>query len=92
MSPQNRGPDIAEVTPEEIKRSTRYPEVLQQALRVWLSQQLKGDAPPEVSEVRRNVATPGGTVAAIRVMVSSSMTPGPLGMAETSPRAARHPR
>ncbi len=52
MRPQNGGPDIIEVTPEEIKRSTRDPEVLHQALQVWLSQRLKADTPPEVSEVR----------------------------------------
>jgi hypothetical protein len=33
------------------------------------------------------VAIGGGTVAAIRAMASSEMTPGPLGMAETSPTA-----
>lgn len=37
--------------------------------------------------VSRKVATPGGTVVAISVMVSSAMTPGPLGMAETNPNA-----
>jgi hypothetical protein len=30
----------------------------------------------------------GGTIAAISAMVSSAMTPGPLGMAETNPNAA----
>jgi hypothetical protein len=38
--------------------------------------------------VSRKVATPGGTVAAISAIVSSAITPGPLGMAETSPSAA----
>ena len=33
------------------------------------------------------MAIGGGTVAAIRAITSSEMTPGPLGMAETSPKA-----
>src|SRR5215831_12087095 len=37
--------------------------------------------------VRRNVATGGGTDAAIWAICSSLITPGPLGIAETSPRA-----
>ena len=37
--------------------------------------------------VSRNVDTPGGTVPAIAAMVSSGITPGPLGMANTSPIA-----
>ena len=39
------------------------------------------------SLVSRNVAIGGGTVAAIRAMIASEMTPGPLGMAEMRPRA-----
>src|SRR5438093_9849539 len=38
--------------------------------------------------VRRNGATGGGTAAAIAAMRSSGMTPGPLGISETRPRAA----
>jgi hypothetical protein len=41
----------------------------------------------ECSPVSRKVETGGGTLAAIRRIVSSEMTPGPLGMAETSPKA-----
>jgi len=41
-----------------------------------------------VSEVSRKVATGGGTPAAISVMSSSGMGPGPLGMCETSPSAS----
>jgi hypothetical protein len=41
----------------------------------------------ECSLVSRNVAIGGGTVAAIRAIASSEITPGPLGMAETSPTA-----
>jgi len=37
--------------------------------------------------VSRNVATPGGATAAISAIRSSEITPGPLGMAETSPSA-----
>jgi hypothetical protein len=37
--------------------------------------------------VSRKVATPGGTTAAISAIVSSGITPGPLGIAETRPRA-----
>src|SRR2546425_6720974 len=39
-------------------------------------------------QVRRNGDTGGGTVAAMAAMRSSGMTPGPLGMSETRPRAA----
>ncbi len=35
----------------------------------------------------QEVATPGGTVAAISAMRLSGMTPGPLGIVETSPNA-----
>jgi hypothetical protein len=38
-------------------------------------------------EVSKNVPIGGGTVAAIFAMSSSLMTPGPLGMCETEPRA-----
>src|SRR5215210_7335963 len=38
--------------------------------------------------VRRKEETPGGTVAAIAAINSSSITPGPFGMAETRPSAA----
>jgi hypothetical protein len=38
-------------------------------------------------QVRRNVATPGGTDAAISAIASSEITPGPLGIADTSPTA-----
>ena len=41
----------------------------------------------ECSLVSRKVAIGGGTVAAIRAIASSEMTPGPLGMAETRPKA-----
>jgi hypothetical protein len=37
--------------------------------------------------VRRNVATGGGTLAAISVIRSSEITPGPLGISETKPSA-----
>jgi aminoglycoside phosphotransferase (APT) family kinase protein len=57
MNPQNGGPAAAEPAPEEIKRSTRHPEVLHQALQVWISDRLKGDAPPEVSAVTSPSAT-----------------------------------
>jgi len=36
---------------------------------------------------QQNESTPGGMVAAICAMVSSGITPGPLGIAETSPTA-----
>jgi hypothetical protein len=39
------------------------------------------------NEVSRNVAMGGGTTAVMRTMVASSITPGPLGMEETRPRA-----
>jgi hypothetical protein len=42
-------------------------------------------------EVSRNVATPGGTIAAISVMRASAMTPGPLGISDTSPSAEAPP-
>lgn len=45
-------------------------------------------ASESVSAVRRNVATAGGTDAAISAMRFSAITPGPLGMGETSPSAA----
>jgi hypothetical protein len=38
--------------------------------------------------VRRNVPIDGGTVAAISAIESSLITPGPLGMLDTNPRAA----
>jgi hypothetical protein len=38
-------------------------------------------------DVSRNVATGGGTRAAIRGIRSSSITPGPLGMCDTKPSA-----
>lgn len=57
MSPQNGGPAAAGPIPEEIKRSTRNPEALHQALQAWLSDRLKADAPPEVSEVTSPSAT-----------------------------------
>src|SRR5258708_31222482 len=37
--------------------------------------------------VSRKDPTPGGTVRAISAIVSSAITPGPLGIAETRPRA-----
>ena len=37
--------------------------------------------------VSRKVATDGGTAAATSAIVASSITPGPLGIAETRPRA-----
>jgi hypothetical protein len=37
--------------------------------------------------VNRNVATVGGTRAAISAINSSSITPGPLGIADTNPTA-----
>ena len=37
--------------------------------------------------VSRKVETPGGIVLAMVAIVSSGITPGPLGMAETSPIA-----
>src|SRR4051794_37125428 len=40
-----------------------------------------------VAQVSRNELTPGGIVAAISAISDSSIGPGPLGMAETSPRA-----
>src|SRR6266550_2889459 len=40
-----------------------------------------------VSQVRRNVATPGGTVYAISRMRDSGMGPGPLGIRDTRPMA-----
>ena len=40
-----------------------------------------------VAQVSRKVATPGGTRAAISAISSSAITPGPLGMVETSPSA-----
>jgi len=39
------------------------------------------------SDVSKNVAIGGGTVMAMRAMVDSSTTPGPLGMDETRPSA-----
>src|SRR5450432_1094205 len=39
------------------------------------------------SLVNRNDATDGGIVAAICAIASSAITPGPLGMLETRPRA-----
>src|SRR5205085_3059589 len=36
----------------------------------------------------RNVATGGGTLTAISVINSSEMTPGPLGISDTSPTAS----
>src|SRR5687768_13244744 len=45
-------------------------------------------AAPSVSLVRRKVATGGGTRRTISAMRSSSMTPGPLGMAPTKPSAS----
>jgi len=41
----------------------------------------------ECSLVRRKVEIVGGTVAAIRAIVSSEIMPGPLGMAQTRPKA-----
>jgi hypothetical protein len=41
-----------------------------------------------VSLVSRNVAMGGPTEAAIRAIVGSSITPGPLGIAPTSPSAS----
>ena len=41
----------------------------------------------EVALVSRKVPMGGGTCRAISAMVSSVMTPGPLGIAETSPKA-----
>ncbi len=41
----------------------------------------------EVSEVSRNVATEGETAATISRIMDSGMTPGPLGIADTSPSA-----
>jgi hypothetical protein len=41
----------------------------------------------EVREVKRNVATGGGTIPAISAIRSSEMTPGPLGISDTNPRA-----
>jgi hypothetical protein len=38
-------------------------------------------------QVRRKVATAGGTMAAISDIRSSEMTPGPLGISETNPSA-----
>src|SRR5271169_2310788 len=45
---------------------------------------------PAVScrEVSKNVATGGGTRAAMSAISSSEITPGPLGIAETRPSAA----
>src|SRR5712671_8111131 len=40
-----------------------------------------------VSQVRRNVATPAGTVPAISRMRDSGIGPGPLGILETKPTA-----
>jgi hypothetical protein len=37
--------------------------------------------------VSRNVETAGGTLEAMRLMVSSAITPGPLGISETNPTA-----
>jgi hypothetical protein len=39
------------------------------------------------SHVSRNVATVGGTRAAISAINSSAITPGPLGICDTSPTA-----
>jgi hypothetical protein len=44
-------------------------------------------ASPAVSLVSRNVATGGGTTAAISAIKPSSMTPGPLGILATRPNA-----
>jgi hypothetical protein len=41
----------------------------------------------EVAQVRRKVAIGGGTCRAISAMADSEITPGPLGIAETSPNA-----
>jgi hypothetical protein len=38
-------------------------------------------------QVSRNVATEGGTRAAISAINSSGMTPGPLGISDTNPTA-----
>ncbi len=40
-----------------------------------------------VAHVRRKVATPGGTVATISAIKSSSIGPGPLGILDTNPSA-----
>src|ERR1700741_2741853 len=40
-----------------------------------------------VSHVKRNVATPGGTVCAISRIRASGIGPGPLGIRDTSPIA-----
>src|SRR5438093_304647 len=39
-------------------------------------------------QVRRKVEMPGGAAAATALIVSSSITPGPLGISETRPSAA----
>jgi hypothetical protein len=45
-------------------------------------------ADADLFDVSRNDAPPGGTEAAISAISRSSMTPGPLGISETRPRAA----
>lgn len=44
-------------------------------------------APADVRLVSRNVATGGGVAAAIRLMRSSGIGPGPLGIRATRPMA-----
>jgi len=49
---------------------------------------LRDDVADRLMQVRRKVATGGGTRDAIPAINSSAIGPGPLGIADTSPRAS----
>jgi aminoglycoside phosphotransferase (APT) family kinase protein len=57
MTPANGDLSADEVSPGEMKRSSRDPEAQRRALQEWLAGRLSSEAPPEVSELSSPSAT-----------------------------------